>query len=99
MGSPQELLEILKTFTPNAYSQAPPNNDMAYPAIVYKWDDADTKFADNRPYRFLKRYTVTVIDRSPLSVIPEDVATLPTCVFDRTYVANNLYHTVFLLYF
>jgi hypothetical protein len=99
MGSQQELHDILKVFTDAVYFQTPPNTGMAYPAIVYKWDDADTKFADNRPYRFLKRYMVTVIDRSPLSVIPDQVATLPTCVFDRTYVANNLNHTVFLLYF
>lgn len=99
MGSQQELHDILKVFTPNAYFQPPSTLSMAYPAIVYKWDDADTKFADNRPYRFLKRYMLTVIDRNPLSVIPEQVAMLPTCIFDRTYVSNNLNHTVFLLYF
>lgn len=99
MGSQQELHDILKAFTLNTYFQTPPSTGMAYPAIVYKWDDADTTFADNRPYRFLKRYMVTVIVRNPLNVIPDQVATLATCVFDRSYVLNNLNHTVFLLYF
>lgn len=99
MGNQQELHDILKEFTPNAYFQPPQNLSMAYPAIVYKWDDADTTFADNRPYRFEKRYMVTIIDRNPLSDIPDQVAMLPACVFDRAYVSNNLNHTVFLLYF
>lgn len=99
MGRRQDLHEILKAITPNAYFQPPANISMAYPALRYEIDDADTTFAGNVPYRYEKRYKVTVIDRDPDSNIPDQVAMLPSCIFDRYYAANNLHHTVFLLYF
>lgn len=72
---------------------------MAYPCILYELDDAQTEFAGNVPYRLSWRYKVTVIDRNPDSVIPKKVALLPTCTFDRFFVANNLNNFVFTLYF
>jgi hypothetical protein len=72
---------------------------MQYPAIVYERDRASTDFADDNPYRITKRYQVTVIDRNPDSVIPDKVAALPMCVLNRHYVASNLNHDVFNLYF
>lgn len=72
---------------------------MKYPAIVYKRDTADTQFAGNIPYRNTLRYQVTVIDRDPDSDIPVKVAALPMCLFNRHFVANNLNHDVFNLYF
>jgi hypothetical protein len=72
---------------------------MQYPAIVYEWDDTDTRFADNRPYRHIRRYQVTVIDRDPDSVIPDKVADLPMCTFNRAFSAEDLNHKIFDLYF
>lgn len=71
---------------------------MQYPCIVYQRHSARTDFAGNEPYRYDKRYQVTVIDRNPDSEIPDKVAGLRLCVFDRHYVANNLNHDVFNLY-
>jgi hypothetical protein len=82
-----------------AYFQPPANVRMTYPCIVYQRDDANTKFADNKPYGYTKRYQVTVIDRDPDSPIPDKVAELPMCLFDRAFVADNLNHDVFNLYF
>ena len=72
---------------------------MQYPCILYKRDSADSKFADNEPYRHTKRYQVTVIDQDPDSDIPDKIAGLPLCVFDRFYTADNLNHDVFNLFF
>ena len=72
---------------------------MEYPCIVYKRDNIRVNFADNSPYRQTKRYMVTVIERNPDSAIPDAVIQLPLCSFNRNYVANNLYHDVFILYF
>jgi hypothetical protein len=83
----------------HVYFQPPTNVKMEYPCIVYKRDTADTKFADNDPYRYTKRYQVTVIDRNPDSEIPDRIAALPMCVHNRFYTANNLNHDVFVLYF
>lgn len=72
---------------------------MEYPAIVYKRETASTEFAGNDPYRYTKRYQVTVIDRNPDSEIPDKVAAMPMCVHNRFFTANNLNHDVFVLYF
>lgn len=83
----------------NVYFQPPPSIVMQYPCIVYRRDNLDTVFADNKPYKHKKRYQITVIDRNPDSDIPDKVAALPMCTFDRFFTADNLNHDVFNLYF
>lgn len=102
MGRPRsELQEILVTLlgSLNVYFQPPESVKMLYPCIRYVRDQANTRFADNSPYRHTKRYRVTVIDPDPDSEIPDKVAELPLCAFNRFYVANNLNHDVYLLYY
>lgn len=72
---------------------------MSYPCIVYQRYNALTSFADNVPFRHTKRYQVTVIDSDPDSPIPDKVAALPMCLHNRFFVANNLNHDVFNLYY
>ena len=83
----------------NVYFQPPPNVSMKYPCIVYNRDRMDTIHANNKPYKHLKRYQVKVIDRNPDSTIPEKIADLPMCSFNRFYTADNLNHDVFTLFF
>lgn len=104
MGLRKELHEILKGLMDegereNVYFQPPPSVIMKYPAIVYQRDSARTEFADNNPYTYNKRYTVTVIDRNPDSEIPDRVAQLPKCLHTRFFTSSNLNHDVFSLYF
>lgn len=99
-----QLQTQLEEFMPegaeeNVYFQPPDNMALLYPCIIYKRDSADTKFAGNRPYRFTWRYQIMVIDRNPDSEIPDKVATLPMCTFDRFYTADLLNHNVFNLFF
>jgi hypothetical protein len=83
----------------HVYFQQPSTTQMVYPCIVYGRSSANTSFADNQPYTYEKRYIVTVIDKNPDSLIPDKVARLPKCVFDRHYTADNLNHDVFTLFF
>lgn len=100
MGRPRiQLHEILKGLTENVYFQPPNGLQMQYPCVVYQRDDLNTIFADNRPHRTDIRYMITVIDRDPDSDIPDKVAQLPLCTFDRFYTADNLNHDVYNLYF
>lgn len=100
MGRPrQQLHDLLKVITDHVYFQPPSNVTMEYPCIVYERDSADTKFADDEPYRHTKRYSVTVIDRDPDSPIPDKVAALPMCTFNRAFQANDLNHDVYNLFF
>lgn len=89
----------LEAITPKVYFQPPANVAMVYPCIVYQRDQAETEFADNLPYRRTKRYQVTIIDQDPDSVIPDKVAELPMCLFERHFTAGNLHHDVYTLYF
>lgn len=94
-----ELQSLLEGLTPNVYFQPPANVALAYPCIVYQRDNLHTDFADNNPYGHEQRYQVTVIDRNPDSDIPQKLAALPRCTFDRFFVADNLNHDVYRLYF
>lgn len=101
MGQRLELHELLKNIlgSGNVYFQPPPSVAINYPCIIYKRDYLDTKFAGNKPYKQKKRYQITVIDRNPDSLIPDKIAALPMCVFDRHYPADNLNHDVYKLFF
>ena len=81
------------------YFQPPENLKMTYPCIIYRRNKIETSFADNNPYSLTKRYQVMVVDRNPDSDIPDKIAQLPMTIFDRHYVAENLNHDVFNIYF
>jgi hypothetical protein len=72
---------------------------MTYPCVVYHRDNADSAFAGNNPYRLTQRYQVTVIDEDPDSDILLKIWSLPMCLFNRHFAADNLNHDVYVLYF
>lgn len=101
MGQRTDLHAILVNILGSkyVYFQPPENLKMKYPCIVYQRVTGDTQFADNIPYIIKKRYQITVIDSNPDSPIPDKVAQLPYCVFDRHFTSGNLNHDVYNLYF
>lgn len=99
MGSRLELHTLLTGLGVVAYFQPPSAFAMAYPCIVYRLDDIDTKFANNVPYNSQKRYMVTVIDPDPETAVPDQLAKLAGVSFDRFYTMDNLNHYVFRIYF
>lgn len=101
MGTRLELHELLCSVlgTRNVYYQPPQNVMLQYPCIIYTLDNISVKNADNSMYKKDKRYSVTVIDKNPDSELPDKILELSLCQFDRRYVADNLYHTVFSIYY
>lgn len=100
MAQPRtQLHELLKLITDNVYFQPPENVQLKYPCIIYNREDAEFRHADNQLYDQFKRYMVTVIDRDPDSGIPDEVAKLPMCSFNRFYTADGLNHDVYQVYF
>jgi len=100
MGTRLELQALLLTCgTPNVYFQPPESLKLVYPCIIYKRDTARTIFADDKPYKHTKRYLITVIDPDPDSEIPDKVASLPRCIFDRFFTADKLNHDTFKIFF
>jgi len=101
MGQRLQLHEVFADIleTDNVYFQPPNNLKMQYPCIVYNLDDIDAEFADNTPYALTKRYSVTIIDRNPDTLLVKKIASLPMCIFNRFFTADNLNHYVFLLHY
>lgn len=99
MAPRAQLQSLLEQSCDNVYFQPPPDVQMQYPAIVYERARAETLHADNRPYRVVKRYQLTLITRSPDEPLLDTIAALPQCIHERFYVADNLNHDVFIIYF
>jgi hypothetical protein len=95
----QALLESLLG-SRNVYFQPPESIDISYPCIIYKRDViGNTKFANDKPYNHQVRYSVTIIDEDPDSLILDKIAELPMCIFNRHYTSDNLNHDVYNLYY
>lgn len=91
-----ELLDIL----PNCYFQPPESVKLVYPCIVYQFDRLDADYSDDILYRTHKRYTLTLIDKNPNSVYFEPILNKFMYIsHDRRYVADNLVHDAFVLYY
>jgi hypothetical protein len=101
MGSRLELQKLLEKIlgTKDVYFQPPPNIQMNYPCIVYQRDSEVVRHAANQKYNHIQRYKVTIIDKDPDSKIRDKVRDLPLCSFSSFFVAENLNHDVFAIYF
>jgi hypothetical protein len=81
------------------YFQPPANIKMQYPCIVYERSRIQVDFANNSLYKSAIKYTLTLIDRNADSVYLDAISKLPLCAHDRFYIADNLNHDVFTIYF
>lgn len=80
--------------------QPPPSIKLTYPCCLYELSSGVTRFANNMPYTFKKRYSVTIIDRNPDTNYVEMMAMrFPMCTMDRAYSADGLNHYAFTLYY
>lgn len=101
MGSRPNLQILFENLlgSRNVYYDPPESVRMSYPAIRYKRSKISNTFANNSVYKQDNRYEVTVIYNDPDSDLPGKISRLPMCVHDNSYVADNLHHDVFTLYF
>ena len=56
-------------------------------------------YANNKTYRLLTRYDLTVISNRPDNPVIQKLLELPYCSYDRRYISDNLYHDSLTLYF
>lgn len=102
MARPQaELQAILESFegVHEAHFQKPLNIELKDPYIVYDIDNDWVSRADNLVYDYRNRYSVTVVTRSPDSLIPGMVRDMPHARFNRKFISGGLHHFVYTLYF
>ena len=84
----------------NVYFNPPESVKMQYNAIRYELSGKDIKRANNRLYVFTNKYDGVVIARDPDTTIPDQILSqFEMCSFGSPYVADNLYHYPFTLYY
>ena len=83
----------------HVYFDPPATIKMSYPAIVYSLEGINNTAADNFNYKYDHEYMVTYISKNPDDEMVDIIAQLPTCNFSRHYVADNLHHWAFTLYY
>ena len=95
----QALLELVLG-SKNVYYQPPENVKLSYPCIIYeRSSNSKNTFANDKLYNHRVRYTVTVVDKNPDSLILDRMLELQMCVYDRHFTANNLNHNVYNIYY
>lgn len=77
------------------YYQPPESVRMKYPAIVYKRNQIQNRFADNQVYLQTDEYQITVVDKDPDSPLVRRISRLPRCRHIRHFTSENLNHDVF----
>lgn len=82
----------------HVYFQPPENVRMQYPALVYDRARIDNTSADNVIYKQDNMYSIMAIYDDPDSDLPDKLSVIPRIRYDRTYKADNLYHTTFSLF-
>lgn len=98
MRTREELHKLLKTVCDNIYYRSPPKG-IKYPCIMYDMVGYSKRNADNKTYIMFKRYTITVIDENPDSLIPDKLVNIFEMInLDRTFQSFGLNHFVFNLY-
>lgn len=83
----------------NVYFDPPESVKMQYDAIRYSRSGLENTYANDSAYLQRNHYELIVIYRDPDSDIPGKISRLPMCRHDRHYVADNLHHDVFTLYY
>ena len=98
-----EFIDILGTKNEResrVYFQTPASVKMKYDAIRYKLPGKDLKRANNKVYRMTNRYDGVVISPNPDCDIPDKILThFEMCSFGTPYVADNLNHFPFTIYY
>lgn len=102
MASRLELHEELCTLlgTENVYFQPPESEKIKYDAIVYRLDDISSRQANNKNYMNHKRYELSLITRKADNDMVNDILHhFQYCIFNRSFITDNLYHHVFYIYY
>lgn len=94
----EEFCKILGTR--NVYFRSPSSEKMKYEAIRYDLSGKDLKRANDRIYQNMNCYEGVVITRDPDSTTPDIILNhFQMCSFGKPYMADNLNHFPFTLYY
>lgn len=84
----------------NVYFQPPESVKMQYDAIRYELGGKNLIRANNKIYKTTNQYDGVVITRNPDTAIPDAIlAHFEMCSFGKPYIADNLNHYPFTIYY
>lgn len=73
---------------------------MQYDAMVYTFSDMDVKRANNKTYNIRQGYSVIWISKDPETPLPFAIQEhFERCSPGKSYVAENLYHFPFTIFY
>lgn len=93
------LTERLEDLVQKVYITPPAGMQMVFPCITIARNTGATAFADNEVHRHQKRYLLTAITEDADTGLYDALASLPRCIHDRSFPADNLTHDVFTIIF
>lgn len=97
MDLQNELIVLLGS--DHVYYDPPENLQMQYPCFIYTVSKANERYSDNKVYRYVNGYDITYVDINQDSDVLEKFKThFLMSNFNRHYVADELHHTVFVVY-
>ena len=101
MGRRVELDRIIRNTlgTGNVYYQPPESTKLQYPCIVYSLQGVSDRYANDERYSRSRRYSLIYITKNPDDLKLDDIDDLKYCSLDRCYVADNLYHYAYTIYY
>lgn len=84
----------------NVYFQPPASVQLSYPCVIYSIGEGDAKHADGMVYSYVNSYDLLFIFKKPnVTIIEKVLSELPMCKMTRAYVADNLNHYAFRVYY
>ena len=84
----------------NVYFQPPASVQLSYPCVIYNLGVGDIKRADNSVYTYTNSYEIIFIYKRPnMEILEQMLSTFKMCSVSRIYVADNLNHYAFNLYY
>lgn len=80
--------------------QPPESVKLTFPCILFKFEGFKEFFANDGRHMLREKYTATHIYREPEADLKEEVlSAFLFASFDRPYIADNLYHDVYTIYY
>lgn len=102
MKTREELQTLLEETlgSRNVYFQAPPNNKMEYPCIVYRFVNYDRKNADNQPYILTGHWEIHHMYKSLKNDLKTKMLFIaPYVSLDRPSIkADGIYNDYYTIY-
>ena len=96
----EDLIGRRKDGKQNVYFQPPESIKLVYPCIIYHESDIDVRHADDSKYIMHGEYQITTVEKDPDSDLKVRILNAFKLIrYDRSYIADNLYHRVFTLYY